>query len=409
MASLGRWEFREENVAPTANENRPTKERTSDCQAIRIYESLIVTEADYPLQHWIDYLKWSESNQEPDAQFLLMERCVRTCMYQCKDDVRFIQICVRYADKTSFPPDVFKYLYQHEVGIKVALFWIAWAWVAETIGDFAFCEKIYKKGILKEAAPLALLQQRQKQFQRRLSRHRLNSSKQQSELKKKTKDTDKKREQREQNVCGETSSKTYGSKNRKDDFARDQSEDSNRPRKRALQNPNDAVLPCPSIPQYSTEIESKFKTAALINCGFKKELVARDAEGQESCFEEYRARGRHFNLLQNQNVNHFAVEESVEEVDMETDESTSISKESLPARRVLFSTNSSVDEHDHRSFILNTSTASSTVSRFVGGSLSREEETINTKFAMKELSMMFSSPAMGLADGHKNDQPKRNR
>jgi hypothetical protein len=44
----------------------------------------------------------------------------------------------------------------------------------------------------------------------------------------------------------------------------------------------------------------------------------------------------------------------------------------------------------------NLSTASSTVNESHAVGIPKEEETINTKLAMKELSMMFSSPAMGL-------------
>ena len=44
----------------------------------------------------------------------------------------------------------------------------------------------------------------------------------------------------------------------------------------------------------------------------------------------------------------------------------------------------------------NLSTASSTVNESYAVGIPKEEETINTKLAMKELSMMFSSPAMGL-------------
>lgn len=409
MAKFGRWEWSKENADPATNEIHLKKEQGIDHQSKHNYESLIASEKDYPLQHWIDYLKWSENNHEPEAQFLLMERCVRKCMHQCKDDVRFIQICVRYADKTSFPPDVFKYLYQHKVGIKVALFWIAWAWVAETRGDFAFCEKLYKKGILKEAAPLALLHQRHKQFQRRMSRQRENSLTLERELQNTRKDSENKREELKQHNRAASSSKASSRQTRNDDLEVEGRGESQRLRKRVLQCSEEIVLPGPTMPQRLTENESKVKTTALIKCGFEKELVAKDADGQEVCFEEHRARGRYFNLFPNHNINHLTMEESLEEVDMEIDESTSVSKESIPARRVLFSTSSSFEGHDYRSIMLNTSTTSSTTSRFVGVSASREEETINTKFAMKELSMMFSSPAMGVGVGRNSDQLKRPR
>ena len=65
--------------------------------------------------------------------------------------------------------------------------------------------------------------------------------------------------------------------------------------------------------------------------------------------------------------------------------------------KVLFAGDTSIDSQSHPN---NLSTASSTVNErdAVGVAGGVEEETINTKLAMKELSMMFSSPAMGLND-----------
>ena len=135
---------------------------------------------DDPLIHWLSYIKYFQDTFPSDTheQFLLMERCTRDLVSNPRyiNDVRFIRVCVTYADKTSSPQDVFKYLHSQKVGSTVALFWVAWAWISENKGDYAFAEKIFKKGISKNAKPLKMLKQRQKQFQRRMSRHWLNTS-----------------------------------------------------------------------------------------------------------------------------------------------------------------------------------------------------------------------------------------
>jgi hypothetical protein len=67
-------------------------------------------------------------------------------------------------------------LHSRKIGAKTALYWVAWAWVAEKDGDFAFADKIFKKALSKGAEPINILEERHRQFQRRMSRHWLNAS-----------------------------------------------------------------------------------------------------------------------------------------------------------------------------------------------------------------------------------------
>ena len=150
-------------------------------RAVRPSEAPHVTAAeDDPLMQWMTYLRFCQEHFPSDThqQFLLMERCTRALvkMPQYANDDRFISVCAKYADKTKEPGQVFKYLHQQRVGQKTALFWVAWAFVAEKGGDFPFAEHIYKKGISKDAQPMNLLKMRHKQFQRRMTRYWLNSS-----------------------------------------------------------------------------------------------------------------------------------------------------------------------------------------------------------------------------------------
>lgn len=51
----------------------------------------------------------------------------------------------------SNPKDIFKYLYQNKIGETVALFYIGWAWVLESLGRYPEAHKIYLKATQKYA------------------------------------------------------------------------------------------------------------------------------------------------------------------------------------------------------------------------------------------------------------------
>jgi hypothetical protein len=145
---------------------------------------------DYdPMRFWVLYIKHIRESYPTDTQrqFLLMERCARTFMARpflipsYQNDVRFIRICILYADKTSNPSEVFKLMSKSKVGTKVSLFWVAWAWVAEKSQDFPFTEKIFQKALSVGAEPRQFLEERQRQFLRRMSRHWLDASQMQED------------------------------------------------------------------------------------------------------------------------------------------------------------------------------------------------------------------------------------
>ncbi|KAI2496625.1 Mad3/BUB1 hoMad3/BUB1 homology region 1 [Fragilaria crotonensis] len=189
------WEMSKENAAPLARGRNveifeknllkgKSKEERDEAERMmqRFERRIALDDTDDPLVDWLSFIKFHQENYPSDthAQFLLMERCARKLLHvdRYKADVRFIRLCVLYADKTDHPGDVFKFLHQHKVGTKVALFWTAWAWIAEQKADYSFAEKLFVKGINKEAQPLKLLEQRHKSFQARMSRHWLNQSEQ---------------------------------------------------------------------------------------------------------------------------------------------------------------------------------------------------------------------------------------
>lgn len=56
------------------------------------------------------------------------------------------------------PNDVFSFMNSNKIGDKVALYWIAWAFVAEKSENFKLTDQIFQKGIRHLAEPRDILQ-----------------------------------------------------------------------------------------------------------------------------------------------------------------------------------------------------------------------------------------------------------
>lgn len=140
-------------------------------------------------------------------------------------------------------------------------------------------------------------------------------------------------------------------------------------------------------------------TKSSLSCGFDKRLISKDSSGQECCFQEDRARAHSYRLMTDATkcFNLLATTTTKHDSTMSMETTTSDVETSFSSSRqrpmTLFDRDESVCSSFHAN---NLSTASSTVNESHAVGIPKEEETINTKLAMKELSMMFSSPAMGL-------------
>jgi hypothetical protein len=94
--------------------------------------------------------------------------------------LRFVNInnlnllCVLQADLVRTPGEIFQYMQSNKIGERVALFWIAWAFITEKTENFRMTDQIFQKAIRRMAEPKDLLNKRYQQFQRRLARHFLN-------------------------------------------------------------------------------------------------------------------------------------------------------------------------------------------------------------------------------------------
>lgn len=85
-----------------------------------------------------------------------------------KNDEKYVKLWVELADMSRTPSETFGFMQANKIGEKVALFWIAWAFVAEKADKFDVTEKIFKKAIKHQAEPKKMVQSRFQQFQRRM-------------------------------------------------------------------------------------------------------------------------------------------------------------------------------------------------------------------------------------------------
>ena len=183
--------------------------------------------------------------------------------------------------------------------------------------------------------------------------------------------------------------------------------------------------------------EAKEKVERKNRAGFNKRLL-KNRKGEEQCFEEARAKmgsyalitgtSKDFNLLQ---IMRKTDQSSQMDLDIDEEEfmdvsmSESLSKSVQPCDTKFIKKEVSENNSFEKRLFQNPdvsfgtglnqtaiSNASSTLNEINNAGLPRkhEEETINTKFAMRELSMMFSSPTFEVNnDRRRQDQSSTSR
>lgn len=108
---------------------------------------------------------------------MLLERATRAFVAdpRYRNDSRYVELWIAYADLLPEPADVFKFMHANHIGEDVGLFYMAWAWVAESSSNFVLADKIYARGIARKAEPSARLSSRYSQFQRRMYRRSIDA------------------------------------------------------------------------------------------------------------------------------------------------------------------------------------------------------------------------------------------
>ena len=117
----------------------------------------------------------------PDAdRHRLRQRCVETFAADARyrGDERFARVWLALAAASPDPGAVFDAMARHRVGESLALVWVARAFVAEKAKKFADADALFARGLELKAAPQELLAKRRREFERRMRRHWLNQQQQ---------------------------------------------------------------------------------------------------------------------------------------------------------------------------------------------------------------------------------------
>ena len=147
------WEACKENVLPIKrgrsakglSDTLAVPQKSIDVNASeQSYEDRLTVALNGPsevlLDAYIAYFKWiRDTFPSNSAKALhLLERC--TCALKdntaLKNDLRFVKMWIEYADMVRTPGEIFSFMQSNKIGETVALFWVAWAFVAEKAENF---------------------------------------------------------------------------------------------------------------------------------------------------------------------------------------------------------------------------------------------------------------------------------
>ncbi|XP_056400973.1 mitotic checkpoint serine/threonine-protein kinase BUB1 beta [Hyla sarda] len=182
------WELCKENVQPLRQGRAMSTLQEVLCQqdsanhhAIQQKKQAFELElrfytGDDPLDVWDRYIKWAEqafpqggkdSNLSP-----LLERAVKIFHQEQKyyADLRYLNICLKFARFCTEPVDLYSYLYSQGIGVQHAQLYITWAEEYEARDNYKKADSIFQDGIQHRAEPLEKLETHHKQFQARVSR-----------------------------------------------------------------------------------------------------------------------------------------------------------------------------------------------------------------------------------------------
>ncbi|KAK9236742.1 Mad3/BUB1 homology region 1-domain-containing protein [Lipomyces kononenkoae] len=156
--------------AMNANRDKHAQEHEAFEKRIEGAEDL-----DDPLEVWLEYLGWTHEAYPQGASaesglISLLERCATQFQdaQHYENDPRYLRVWLEYARYNDSPSEVFSFLRQHGIGLRLATFYEEYAHYLESIGHKHQADDIFRMGIENEARPLDRLRRRYSEFLQRL-------------------------------------------------------------------------------------------------------------------------------------------------------------------------------------------------------------------------------------------------
>ncbi|XP_076448579.1 mitotic checkpoint serine/threonine-protein kinase BUB1-like [Babylonia areolata] len=188
MSDSSEWELSKENVQPL-REGRKIAALTcalqhhtpTDVQHIKdqrnFFEQQIrMYDGDDSLEVWDSYIKWTEQNFPrggKDGNLLeLLQRCLTHFQNHegYKNDPRFVHIWIKFANFSDDPVEIYRYMFDQNIGCHLAVLYEEWANFVERLGNTKKADSIYLDGISRGAQPLDVLKLKHSEFQMRVAR-----------------------------------------------------------------------------------------------------------------------------------------------------------------------------------------------------------------------------------------------
>ncbi|GAM26487.1 hypothetical protein SAMD00019534_096620 [Acytostelium subglobosum LB1] len=135
-----------------------------------------------PLAIWTPYIKWAQQSykgQGMKAELLaLLQRCTGLYVHSddYKNDTRYLRIWIIYADMSADPIDIFTFLENNGIGVRLALLYEAQAIVHENKGNFQQANACYQLGVERSAHPIDRIKQRYSEFKLRYKKYMARSN-----------------------------------------------------------------------------------------------------------------------------------------------------------------------------------------------------------------------------------------
>ncbi|XP_072166979.1 uncharacterized protein [Diadema setosum] len=187
-SSLDAWELSKENVLPLKQGRKITNltaalqpQNVDRQQQLILQRQGFETElrayaGDDPLDPWVRYIQWTEQNFPQGGKDshlgILMQKCLIQFKHddRYKQDPRYVAIWLKMAQSESESLEIYKFMQANQIGTQLTIFYEAWAWELEQLGNTKKADMIYKEGLSLNAQPRDRLERSLIEFQSRVGR-----------------------------------------------------------------------------------------------------------------------------------------------------------------------------------------------------------------------------------------------
>lgn len=187
------WEYSKENIQPLRQGRSVSALHQALCQqqegnhtALNLkkqeFESeLRLYDGDDPLDVWVRYIKWAkqtypQGGKESNISVLLERAVMRfTAEQKYHNDVRYVELWIQFAESSSDPMDVFRYMQAQGIGTMQAVFYIAWSEEHEKRGNMKMADSVFQDGVKCGAEPSDKLHAFHRALQARVCRQMMTS------------------------------------------------------------------------------------------------------------------------------------------------------------------------------------------------------------------------------------------